>query len=231
MKTLILIPTYNERENVENLISEIVKLEPNFYVLVVDDSSCDGTAEILDRNAQANPRVLVIHRSGKRGRGISGREGFKRALQEKPDYIIEMDADFSHDPKYIPVFLEAIENCDVVIGSRFVKGAKVLGRQILRNYLSWWAQFFSKAILGLKIADATSGFRCFKRYVLESLDWDELISWGPAIVEEMNYHIEKKGFKIKEIPILFYPRAAGHSKLNIIKVLDVFCTLVRARLS
>jgi len=231
MKTLILIPTYNERENIENLISEIVKLNQDFYFLVADDSSTDGTAEILDRIAQANPRALVMHRCGKRGRGISAREGFKRALQEKPDYIIEMDADFSHDPKYIPVFLEEIRNCDVVIGSRFVKGGKVLGSKSLRNYLSWWAQFFSSLILGLKIADATSGFRCFKRYVLESLDWDELISRGPAIVEEMDYYIQKKGFKIKEIPIIFCPRIAGRSKLNFIKLLDVFCTLIRVRLS
>lgn len=231
MKTLVLIPTYNERENIENLICEIVKLAPNFYVLVVDDSSGDGTAEILDRIAQANPRVFLMHRSGERGRGISGREGFKRALQEKPDYIIEMDADFSHDPKYIPVFLEEIRNCDVVIGSRFIKGGKAPGRKSLRNCLSWWAQFFSKLVLGLKIADATSGFRCFKRYVLESLDWDDLISRGPAIVEEMNYHIQKKGFRIREIPILFYPRTAGHSKLNIIKLFGVFCTLIRVRLS
>lgn len=231
MKTLVFLPTYNERENVQTLISEILRLNPDFYILVVDDSSDDGTAEILDKIAKAQPKVLVTRRTGKRGRGISGRDGFKRALLEKPDYIIEMDADLSHEPAYIPVFLEEIADCDVVIGSRSVKGGAISGRSLLRNLLSSLAQFFSRAILGLKISDATSGYRCFKRYVLESMDWDKFISGGPAIVEEMNYHIQRKGFKVKEIPIVFRPRIHGHSKLNLAKLFGVFCTLIRLRLS
>jgi len=231
MKTLVFLPTYNERENIQTLISGIIALNPDFHILVVDDSSDDGTAQILERLAKDHPQVLVMRRTGKRGRGISGIDGFKRALLEKPDYIIEMDADLSHDPKYIPIFLQEIANCDVVIGSRAVKGGAVSGRGYLRNYLSALAQFFSREILGLKISDTTSGYRCFKRCVLESLDWDKFISRGPAILEEMIYHIQKKGFKIKEIPIVFTPRIHGRSKLNLIKLSDVLCTLIRVRLS
>lgn len=231
MNTLVFLPTYNERENIRALISGIIKLNPDCYILAVDDSSTDGTAQILDRIAQTESKVSVVHRSGKRGRGISGREGLKHALTQKPDYIIEMDADLSHQPEYIPVFLKEIENCDVVIGSRMVRGGRVLGRPGMRNFISYLAQIFSRAILGLKIKDATSGFRCFKRYVLESLDWDNLISRGPAIVEEMNYHIQKKGFRVKEVPITFTPRIHGRSKLNLLKLCGVFYTLIRLRRS
>ncbi|MDD5155406.1 MAG: polyprenol monophosphomannose synthase [Candidatus Omnitrophica bacterium] len=231
MKTVIFLPIYNEKENIRPLVSEILKLIPDLYILAVDDSSDDGTAQLLDEIAKGEQRLRVVHRTGKRGRGISGIEGFKRALIEKPDYIIEMDADFSHDPKYIPVFLREIEDCDVVIGSRTVKGGGVFKRAYLRNYISAFAQFFSRMVLGLKISDATSGFRCFRRRVLESLDWGAMISRGPAIVEEMNYRIQKKGFKIKEVPIVFGPRKSGRSKLNFLKLAAVFYTLIRIRMS
>jgi dolichol-phosphate mannosyltransferase len=231
MKTLIFLPTYNERENIRVLIPGILKFDSDFRILAVDDSSDDGTAQILDEIANENPNVSVMHRTGKRGRGVSGIEGFKRILTEKPDYIIEMDADLSHDPEYIPVFLREIADCDVVIGSRFVKGGSVSERPLPRDLLSYLGRFFSRAVLGLKISDATSGYRCFKRYVLESLDWDKFISRGPAIVEEMNYHIQRKGFKIKEIPIVFGPRVHGSSKLNFVKLFGVLGTLIRVRLS
>jgi dolichol-phosphate mannosyltransferase len=231
MKTVIFLPTYNEKENIADLISEILKLGSDFSILVVDDSSDDGTAEILDKISQGNPKVIIVHRAGKRGRGISGREGFKRCLLENPDFIIEMDADFSHDPQAIPEFLREIQDCDVVVGSRFVKGSRVSGRPWFRDYLSTFAQFLSRVILGLKIKDATSGFRCFKRYVLESMDFDSFHAHGPAVVEELNYHIQKKWFKVKEIPILFRQRRLGRSKLNFSKLIAVFYTLIRVRLA
>lgn len=229
MKTLVFLPTYNEKENIENLISEILKLGLDLSILVVDDSSDDGTAEILDRISRSEERLRVVHRSGKRGRGISGKEAFRIAVREKPDYIVEMDADFSHNPKYIPVFLKEIADCDVVIGSRFVKEGAIVDRPLRRNYLSRCAQFFSRKLLGLKMLDPTSGFRCFKREVLENIDTDSLLSRGPAIVEELNYRIQKKGFIMKEVPIIFQQRRYGYSKLNPFKLLEVIFTLVRVR--
>ena len=232
MKTVIFLPTYNEKENIADLVGEILKLDAGFYVLVVDDSSEDGTTEVLKQLVrQHHPRVIAVHRCGKRGRGISGREGFKRCLLEKPDFIIEMDADFSHDPKLIPVFLKEINDCDVVIGSRFVKGGGSCGRPRYRDYLSIFAQFLSRVILGLKIKDATSGFRCFKRRVLESVDFDSFYAQGPAVVEELNYHLQSQGFKIKEIPITFRQRRSGRSKLDFLKLMQVFYTLIRIRLA
>jgi dolichol-phosphate mannosyltransferase len=231
MKTIVFVPTYNERDNIRPFICDILRLSPDIHILVVDDSSDDGTAQILDELARDHSQVLVMHRCGKRGRGLSGIEGLRRALSEKVDYIIEMDADFSHDPKYIPVFLKEIGDCDVVVGSRTVKGGQIIGRSFSRNYLTYLAHLFSRAILGLKVSDATSGYRCFKRCTLESLDWDKFISDGPAILEEMIYHLQKKGFKIKEVPIVFGPRSRGRSKLNFLKLMKVLYTLIRIRLS
>jgi dolichol-phosphate mannosyltransferase len=229
MKTLVFIPTYNERENIEGLIDEIFKLGLDLNVLVVDDSSLDGTAEALDRIAEANSKVSVMHRQGKRGRGLAGIEGFKYALGQGADYIIEMDADFSHDPKYIPVFLKEISDCDVVIGSRWIKGGSVSGRSWYRNYLSLFAKLFCCSLIGLTISDATSGYRCFRRRALEKLDFDGFLSSGPSIVEEVNLYLERNKFKVKEVPIVFMPRYKGVSKLNPLKIWETFWTLAKVR--
>jgi dolichol-phosphate mannosyltransferase len=231
MKALVFIPTYNEKDNIKNLIQEILKLNLDLHILVVDDESVDGTAEILDKIVRSDPKVSVIHRKGERGRGLAGREGFKYALKQDIDYLIEMDADFSHHPRYIPQFLQAITDCDVVIGSRWIKGGSVCGRPWQRDYFSGLAQFFCRFILGLDIRDGTSGYRCFKKDVLEKIDLDNFLSKGPSIVEEVNYHLQKKGFKVKEIPIIFYQRRQGSSKLNIAKLLETFYTLIMVRLS
>jgi dolichol-phosphate mannosyltransferase len=231
MKALVFIPTYNEKDNIKNLIQEILKLNLDLHILVVDDESGDGTVEILDKIVRSDPRVSVIHRKGERGRGLAGREGFKYALKQDIDYLIEMDADFSHHPRYIPQFLQAITDCDVVIGSRWIKGGSVCGRPWQRDYFSGLAQFFCRFILGLDIRDGTSGYRCFKKDVLEKIDLDNFLSKGPSIVEEVNYHLQKKGFKVKEIPIIFYQRRQGSSKLNIAKLLETFYTLIMVRLS
>ena len=231
MKALVFIPTYNEKDNIKNLIQEILKLNLDLHILVVDDESGDGTVEILDKIVRSDPRVSVIHRKGERGRGLAGREGFKYALKQDIDYLIEMDADFSHHPRYIPQFLQAITDCDVVIGSRWIKGGSVCGRPWQRDYFSGLAQFFCRFILGLDIRDGTSGYRCFKKDVLEKIDLDNFLSKGPSIVEEVNYHVQKKGFKVKEIPIIFYQRRQCSSKLNIAKLLETFYTLIMVRLS
>jgi dolichol-phosphate mannosyltransferase len=146
------------------------------------------------------------------------------------DCIIEMDADFSHDPRYIPLFLQAISDSDVVIGSRWMEGGKVLGRSWQRNYLSILSQLFCRFVLGLNISDATSGFRCFKRNTLQQLELDKFLSTGPSIVEEVNFHLRKKKFKIKEVPIAFMPRRNGCTKLNLSKVCNTFWTLMKVKL-
>lgn len=230
MQALVIIPTYNERENIEELINRLLNLNPDIDVLVVDDNSPDGTGWLLDNIIKDQPRLSVIHRFDRRGRGLAGVAGFKHAISRKADYVIEMDADFSHDPEYIPLFLDEIKDCDVVVGSRMVKGGRIVGRGFLRNALSLLGQYFIGLILGLDIRDSTSGFRCFRRRCLESIDWDKIISRGPSIIEEVAYRIKRKGFRFKEVPIVFKNRRQGRSKLNLSQALGVFFTLIKVRL-
>ncbi|MFH1577562.1 MAG: polyprenol monophosphomannose synthase [Candidatus Omnitrophota bacterium] len=229
MQTLVIIPTYNERENIKSLISQILGLNLDIDILVVDDSSCDGTAEILDEISSKETRVSIIHRSGKRGRGLGGIDGMRWALKRSFDYIIEMDGDFSHQPKYIPVFLDEIRDCDVIIGSRRVCNGGAVGINLQRRFLSCFGQYLSRLVLGLDILDATSGFRCFRQRALKGIDLGKLKSQGPAIIEETNFYFQKNGFKIKEVPIIYTPRQGGVSKLNLIKAFNVFWTLLKIR--
>ena len=236
MKAIVFIPTYNEKGNIEELISGILGLDVRplgleLEVLVVDDDSSDGTAQALDALARADRRVSVIHRLGRRGRGLAGREGFIRALERGADYVVEMDADLSHNPEDIPRLLSACGDADVVIGSRFVKGGSSEGRSWCRDSFSVLCGFFCRTVLGLRIEDPTSGFRCFKRHALEGIGASSLRSQGPAIIEEANYRIQKNGFMVKEIPIIFSERRHGTSKLNLRKLAGVFRTLVMVRFS
>ena len=225
--TLIIIPTYNERENIEQLVSGIFEYSKNSKVLIVDDDSPDGTGCIADSMADKDGRVLVLHRTANRGRGGAGIDAFKEALRHKDIlYIMEMDADFSHDPRYIPHFLKEIQKSDVVIGSRFVDGGKDIERNFLRNFLSKAANFFIKRYLDLTLNDCSAGYRCFKRRVIASLDFSSLISKGPAIIEEILFITSIRGFRIKEIPIIFRDRREGKTKLNIVKLFKVFMDIV-----
>ncbi|MFH2012921.1 MAG: polyprenol monophosphomannose synthase [Pseudomonadota bacterium] len=215
MKIMAMIPTYNEAGNIERLIQEILAISDDISVIVVDDDSPDGTGKILDRMREINPRVHVIHRIGIRGRGTAGIEGFQYAIREGADYIIEMDGDFSHKPLYIPLMLKEMDNCDVVIGSRLLEGGKEFGRHIIRTWVTQLANIYIRIILNLKIKDCTSGFRVFRREVLEVVDLNSMISTGPSIVQEVLFKASKKGFKIKEIPIVFEERMSGESTLNL----------------
>lgn len=214
MKIMAMIPTYNEAGNIERLIQEILAVSNDISVVVVDDDSPDGTGKILDRMRKTNPRVHVIHRIGIRGRGTAGIEGFQHALREDANYIIEMDGDFSHKPVYIPLMLKEIDTCDVVIGSRLLKGGGEFGRNIIRTWVTQLANIYIRIILNLKIKDCTSGFRVFRRNVLEAIDLNTMISSGPSIVQEVLYKACKKGFKIKEVPIVFEERMSGESTFN-----------------
>ena len=215
MKTYVMIPTYNERENIGNLIREILNLKiPALHIVVVDDNSPDGTSVIVKNLSTEHPDVELLLRTTGKGRGSAGIAGFKYALEHGADYVVEMDADFSHHPKYIPSFLEAIREADMVIGSRFVGKGKDINRGIIRRIITFLAAIYVRTLLGLKIRDVSSGYRCFKRKVLEAIELDAMISTGPSIVSEVFYRAHLKGFSIKEIPIEFADRTNGETKLN-----------------
>ena len=226
--SLVVIPTYNEKGNIERLVAEIFRHVSDVNVLIVDDNSPDSTGAIADKIASRDARVSVMHRMSGRGRGLAGIDAFREALKRKDVlYIMEMDADFSHDPKYIPHFLDQIEQNDVVIGSRFVQGGRDIERSFMRRFLSRAANFFVRKYLGLDVRDCSSGYRCFKRKVIDSLDLDSIISKGPAIIEEILYISVLKKSRIKEIPITFNVRYKDKTKLNLARLvrvlMDILC--------
>jgi len=214
VKSLIIIPTYNEKENVETLVETIFRLDHDIEILVVDDGSPDGTGEIADRLAAGDERVHVIHREGKMGLGSAYLRGFQFAIERKYDLVFEMDADFSHDPSYLPSFLKKAEECHVVLGSRYVQGVNVINWPMSRLLLSYFANVYTRVITGLPVRDATGGFKCFRRDVLESIDLDNVKSDGYSFQIEMTFKCWKKGFRICEIPIIFYERRKGQSKMS-----------------
>lgn len=215
METLIIIPTYNEKENIAAVIGAVLKLSGGIEVLVIDDNSPDGTGAIVDEMAAVNPRVHVLHRAGKLGLGSAYIMGFGWALAETDaKYVFEMDADFSHDPTAIPQFLEAIQTNDLVIGSRYLKGITVVNWPLSRLILSYGANKYTRFVTGLPIMDATGGFKCFRREVLASLPLDRIRSEGYSFQIEVNFICWKKGFRITEIPILFVDRRVGISKMS-----------------
>lgn len=216
MSLAIVISTYNEKENISDLTTEILQLNIDVEIIVVDDDSPDGTYKIAQELALINPHIHLIHRKENRGRGLAGIVGFKYAINlENIDYIVEMDADFSHQPKYILDFLKIIPEYDVVIGSRFINSGRDSERNILRRIVSKFARMYIQAITGIKIADPTSGFRCFKKSALQGIDLDTLTSQGPTIIIELLYYCHLKKYKIKEIPITFAERKKGVSKLGL----------------
>ena len=213
-KVYVVLPTYNERQNISGIIDRLLAIDPDLAVLVVDDNSPDGTAECVETLAASQKRIHLMRRPAKLGLGSAYIEGFKRALDAGAQYVIQMDADFSHDPGYIPEFLQKIAECDVVIGSRYVRGVNVVNWPIQRLLLSYLANVYTKVITGLPINDATSGFKCFRREVLEAIDLDKIISDGYCFQIEMNFRAWRKGFRIVEVPIVFVDRHSGTSKMS-----------------
>ena len=211
---LIVIPTYNEKENIREIVGAILNLDLNLDILIVDDNSPDGTGEIADRIAGERKAVHVLHREEKSGLGAAYMAGFKYALAHQYDLIFEMDADFSHDPKYIPQFLDKIESSDLVIGSRYTDGVNVVNWPMRRLLLSYYANMYSRIVTGMPIRDATGGYKCFRRAVLEAMDLDGVSSTGYAFQIEMNFKAWKKGFRICELPIVFWDRRKGVSKMS-----------------
>ena len=219
-KAVVMIPTYNERENIEALITEILALDVDLSVVVADDNSPDGTGEIVQKMAESDGRVHALIRKKRRGRGSGGIDGFKESLKLSPDFLIEMDGDFSHQPKHIPALLEACKDYDLVIGSRFVKGGKDQDRNVVRRIITFFVRGFIRRKFRIPVRDVSSGFRCFKRKVLEEIDLDDLISVNPSIVLEILYKAHLLDFTIKEVPIEFIDRTRGKTKLNFLILVD-----------
>ena len=211
---LVIVPTFNEKENIRKLLPEILKQHPAIDILVIDDSSPDGTAKEVRKALQKSKRIHLLERSQKMGLGTAYVTGFRYALREGYDFIFEMDADFSHDPQEIPQFLEEIKHQDLVIGSRYIKGVNVVNWPMSRLILSWLANRYTHFITGLPINDATSGFKCFRKKVLETINLDHIHSDGYAFQIEIDFKVWKKGFRLKEIPIVFVDRNVGVSKMN-----------------
>ena len=214
-RALVIVPTYNERENITRLIGAILEQDDRLEILVVDDGSPDGTGEIVDSIMQHEPRVNILKRPHKMGLGTAYIAGFEWALRQGYDFVFEMDADFSHDPAHLSQFLGAIENADLVLGSRYRNGkVTVVNWPINRLLLSYFANVYARVVTGLPLWDATGGFKCFRRRVLESIDLSQVRSNGYAFQIEMSFRAWRKHFKIVEIPIVFVDRTEGRSKMS-----------------
>jgi len=214
-RALVIVPTYNERENIARLIETVLAQDPRLEILVVDDGSPDGTAEIVQGIIAGNRRVHILQRPRKMGLGTAYIAGFRWALERKYDFIFEMDADFSHDPGHLPDFLRAIQATDLVLGSRYREGkVTIVNWPIARLLLSYFANVYARAVTGLPIWDATGGFKCFRREVLEAIDFNKVVSNGYAFQIEMSFRAWKKGFRIVEVPIVFVDRTEGQSKMS-----------------
>jgi dolichol-phosphate mannosyltransferase len=213
-KSLVIIPTYNELDNVQKLIPDILSRYENVDILVVDDNSLDGTGTYIARLSETNKRLNLIQREKKLGLGTAYITGFKYALQNGYSYVFEMDADYSHDPKEIENFLKTVKDNDLVLGSRYLSGVNVINWPMSRLILSYFANFYTRFVTGLPVHDATGGYKCFRREVLEAIDLDKVKSNGYAFQIEMTFKAWKKGFRIKEISIIFVDRMKGKSKMS-----------------
>lgn len=233
MKTLIIIPTYNERQNIEPLFEAIFTVNNDVNILVVDDNSPDKTHELVEELSQGlyKDKVFLLKRAGKLGLGTAYVAGFKWALAHSYDYIMEMDADFSHNPIYINDFLREIKTADLVIGSRYVTGGGVVNWGIGRKFISRGGGIYSRLILGIPVNDVTGGYKCFRREVLESIDLDSVKSNGYSFQIEMNYRTYLKGFRIQEVPIIFEDRRVGQSKMSRKIFLEAIMMVWRLRLA
>jgi dolichol-phosphate mannosyltransferase len=213
---LVIIPTYNERENLGPITSAVLAAEPRVDVLVVDDNSPDGTGVLADELAAKEPRLRVLHREKKEGLGRAYLHAFRWALEHDYQYVIEMDADFSHDPKYLPGLIDAAMSggADLVLGSRYVEGGGTVNWGVLRQLISQGGSLYARSILGVRVRDLTGGFKCFNRRVLEGINLDEVVSTGYGFQIELTYRALKKGYAVKEVPIVFEDRRVGQSKMS-----------------
>jgi dolichol-phosphate mannosyltransferase len=228
---LVIIPTYNERQNIVLLVPEILKTVPGISVLVVDDNSPDGTSQCVKELGRSMDNVFVLDRPRKQGLGKAYVNGFRWALERDYQCVFEMDADFSHDPQYLPTFLKTIDGCDLAIGSRYVKGVNVVNWPMSRLLISYAGNWYARTVAGIPIRDCTGGFKCFRRRVLESIDLARISSSGYSFQIEVNYLAWKKRFRIREIPIVFTDRVRGESKMSTGIIREALVLLWKLRLS
>ncbi len=226
-----MLPTYNEATNIAPLIEALLALHiPSLHVLVVDDASPDGTAHIVRSLMKKYHQVHLLVRHTDKGRGTAGIAGYKKALEMGADVVCEMDADFSHDPRFLPFLLQRLHSTDIVLGSRAVHGGSDIDRPFFRQILTKLANLYIALLLGLHVKDCNSGYRCFRRYVLESLNLDSLTSKGPAIVQEVLYRAHLKGFSIDEVPITFVERRRGTSKLGFSHLYQGYLFIIKLKM-
>jgi dolichol-phosphate mannosyltransferase len=229
-QSLIIIPTYNEIDNIEKMIRSLFGLYPELSLLIIEDGSPDGTATVVKILQKEFSNLFMIERRGKLGLGTAYIAGFRWALGKNYHYVFEMDCDFSHDPKQIPDLLEAALVNDLVIGSRYIDGIRIINWPFKRLLLSYGASIFTRFITGIPIHDTTGGFKCFKRNALESLNFEKIISNGYSFQLELNYKIWAKGLKIKQVPIIFYERRNGQSKMGGGIILEAVFAVFRLRI-
>ncbi len=228
---MAMIPTFNEAENIGPLLDAILDHGEEWEALVVDDDSPDGTWKIVKERSEKEPRIHLLHRTTNRGRGVAGIAGFRKALELGADWVLEMDADFSHNPDYIPAFVAASEQADLVIGSRLVPGGGEAGRSPLRGWITQFASCYIRIMLGLPVRDPTSGYRLFSRALLDAMPWEAMNARGPEIVQEVLVAAKARGFRMREVPILFEERRAGESTFNIRIMIRSFFWVLRLRLA
>ena len=230
MKTLVIIPTYNELDNIQKLIPDILTVHPDFNILIVDDGSPDGTGKYVSGLSQKDARIKLIERGKKMGLGTAYVAGFRYMLENNYDLAIQMDADYSHDPKELSKFIDASKDNDLVIGSRYITGVNVVNWPLRRLMLSYFANIYSRTITGIPVKDCTGGYKCFKRSVLQSINLEKIKSNGYSFQIEMNYKAWKNGFRILEIPIIFVDRIFGHSKMSKSIVIEAVFMVWKLRL-
>lgn len=227
----VIIPTYNEKENITELVKRILALSLKVQVIIVDDNSPDGTGQIADELARQDGRVKVIHRQGKLGLGTAYIAGFKLGLAEGADRLITMDADFSHDPSYIPALVALSNHYHITIGSRYIPQGGVVNWEWQRRFLSWGANTFARTALGLRANDCTAGFRCYHREVLQNIDLDRIFSNGYSFLVEMLYKCQRRGYTVGEVPIIFANRERGQSKISRNEIYKAMYTVTRLSLT
>jgi dolichol-phosphate mannosyltransferase len=231
MKCIVVIGTYNEAENIPSLLPDVLDLGPQYETIVVDDNSPDGTGRIVSQIAINKPRIHLVERPARLGYGTAYLEGFRTALDLGADYIVQMDADYSHNPRDIPRLVEAAEKADMVIGSRYVRGGSTSGWPLRRRLVSKTASLLVRLLLGLPVRDCTGGFKCFRRSTLESINFADIRSQGFASSYEMNYLCHRSGKALREVPIRFVDRRAGKSKLSLRIIIEVLVAIARLRIS
>jgi len=231
VRSLIVIPTYNERENIAGLLEDVLRIAPATDILVIDDNSPDGTGQLLDEVHTRIPQVGVLHRPGKMGLGTAYVRGFQYAIENGYDLVFEMDADYSHDPRYLPEFFKMAEQADLVIGSRYIKGGGTPNWSALRKFISGGGNMFARTVLRIPTHDCTGGFRCYRTSALRTLRLDLIRAQGYAFQVEMAYIFWKRGYRVREVPIVFVDRRVGKSKMSRKIFLEAFTWVLRTRLT